>query len=628
MSLFPYKQSFAGSATPPGWKLHGSARMTGQGWLSLTPAQPFKAGTALLDVAFPSSDGISVQFDLAAYGGGDPADGMSFFLIDGAHETDVGGPGGALGYACYRKGQPDRRPGVSHGYVGIGVDQHGSFSNPSEAGDTGPGSRPDSAVLRGSGDAYDGYRYLVGASLPPLGTGREQPTRLLLSIIDRKVTVSVREDDNWRRLIDGYDLRNAPGQAALPATLKLGLSAATGALTNNYEVRDLEVTLPAEFPLAMTGPRTVRAGSPIGYRITVENKGPNAVPDAKVTGKLPTEVTGAAFGPLELGGGATAGTGTVTDGTFTQPLCLPVGGTAVIPLDGTVATGTSGSITCDATVTSETRANIATRYSDSVTTTVTAPPSAEVPLGMRGPATADSGKQISYTMTVENKGPDAVPAARLTGTLTPHLTGPVFETPQLSGGATAGEGTISGGDFTQPLHLPRGGAAVIRVTGTVERGFTGDITSTSKIETPDVVNTSPDKAGSVTTRVSPPKIDITIKTKNGFEQSWPPEAAGYVWSYTFTLAASENRVQQWQLSLDGLPAGSRVNPAVTDHWYTVVKDGSADGHVVIESPATGHSIEPGTPLDVQVQVLHRSLAESNEGLVYNLQGIALREGGR
>ncbi|GHG63639.1 DUF11 domain-containing protein [Streptomyces griseocarneus] len=626
MSLFPYKQSFAGSTVPPDWKLYGSARMTGEGWLSLTQARTFQAGTALLNVAFPSSDGISVQFDLAAYGSGDPADGLSFFLIDGAHETGVGGPGGALGYACYRKGQGDKQPGVSHGYVGIGVDQHGSFSNPTQAGDTGPGTRPDNVVLRGSGDGYDGYRYLVGAALPTLSLERANPTRVLLSITDRKVSVSVRKDNNWQRLIDDYDLRTATGQAPLPGTLKLGLSAATGALTNNYEVRDLEVTLPAEFPLAMTGPQSLQAGSRIDYRITVENKGPNAVPDAKVTGKLPTEVTAPAFGTLELSGGATAGAGTITDGTFTQPLNLPVGGKAVIPLNGTVKTGTTGSITCDATVTSETRANIATKYSDSVTTTVTAPPTAEVPLGMRGPATADSGKPISYTMTVENKGPNAVPAAKITGTLAAQITGARFETPQLSGGATAGQGTVSGTDFTQPLNLPRGGKAVIRVTGTIEQNFTGDLTSTSKIETPDITNTSPDKTGSVTTKVTPPKIDVTIKSKNGFEQSWPEEYKGYVWSYTFTLAASRNRVQQWQLSFDGLPAGSRFNPAYKDHWYTVVKDGGADGHVIIESPATGHSIEPNTPLDVQVQVLHHSLAESNEGLVYNLQGIALKEG--
>ncbi|MFI9205729.1 hypothetical protein [Streptomyces sp. NPDC053048] len=625
MSLFPYKQSFAGTTVPPDWKLYGSAKMTGEGWLSLTQAQTYQAGTALLNIAFPSTDGISVEFDLAAHGGSSTvADGMSFFLIDGAYETGAGGPGGALGYACYQKGGAEQKPGVTKGYIGIGVDQYGSFSDPNQAGNGGPGPRPNNVVLRGSGDQYDGYRYLTGAGLPALSLSRQSPTRVLLTVVDRVVTVSVRKDNAWQRLID-YDLRNATGQAALPATLKLGLSAATGMCTNNYEVRDLAVTLPAEMPLAMAGPQAATAGSPIGYRITVSNKGPNAVPDAKVTGKLPTEVSGTVFGTIELTGGATAGAGTITNGTFTQPLVLPKGGGAVIPLNGTINTGVVGDITCDATIASETRSNIATKYSDSVTTKVTAPPTADVPLGMRGPAVADSGKPVSYAMTVQNNGPGDVAEADLTGAFPAQLTGVKFDAPQLSGGATAGQGTVDGGAFTQPLKLPKGGKAVIRISGTIQQNWTGDLTVTSKIDTKKVTNTSPYKSASFTTKVTPPKIDITVKEKTGFEQSWPPEAKGYVWSFLFELAASKNRIQQWQLVFD-LPVPGRFNPQYNQHWYTVVKDGSVDGHVVLESPATGHSIEPNTPLDVRAQILYPSKAESADGTLYNLQGIALKEG--
>ncbi|GAA3036398.1 hypothetical protein GCM10020000_12530 [Streptomyces olivoverticillatus] len=164
------------------------------------------------------------------------------------------------------------------------------------------------------------------------------------------------------------------------------------------------------------------------------------------------------------------------------------------------------------------------------------------------------------------------------------------------------------------------------MTGTIQQNYTGDLTVTAQTDTGKVTNTSPFKSASFTTKVGAPKIDVTIKEKSGFDQSWPPEAKGYVWSYLFELAASKNRIQQWQLSFDGLPAGSKFNPQYKEHWYTVVKDGSADGQVLIESPASGHSIEPGTPLQVRVQVLHHSKAESNDGTVYNLQGIALKEG--
>ncbi|MFI0914658.1 lectin-like domain-containing protein [Streptomyces abikoensis] len=747
MSIFPYRQPFAGSETPPNWKLLGSARMTGQGWLSLTQARTFQAGTALLDLAFPSDSGISVQFDLAAYGGSG-ADGLSFFLIDGRAETNPGGPGGALGYACYHKGQSDRKPGVTKGYVGIGIDQYGSFSNPSQAGNGGPGQRPNSAVLRGSGNGYDGYQYLTGKDLPSLSLTRQSPTRVLLSIIGNKVTVAVREDNHWRRLIEDYDLSTAPGQDPLPPTLKLGFSASTGMNTNNYEVRDLEVTLPAEMPLHMKGPQTAQAGSPIGYTITVGNKGPNAVPDAKVHGKLPTEVTEPVFGDFVFTGGATAGKGTIAGGTYTQPLSLPVGSSVTMPLNGKIADGVTGSITCDGTVTSDTIANTSDHYSDSVTTTVT-PVTAEVPIGMTGPQTAEAGKPITYRITVENHGPGAVTAAQITGT-TQRLTGAKLDASQVSGGVVAGQGALTGDTFTQPFTafpkggkvivlltgtidptytgditatskidtgkvvntstkkegsvtttvaltaevpiamkgpsivdagkpityqvtvenrgpgavtaaqitgttqrltgakldasqvsggvvagqgaltgdiftqpftaFPKGGKAIVLLTGTIDPTYTGDITATSKIDTSKVVNTSPDKTGSVTTKVEPAQVDIDYTQSGPNQQSWPEEWKGYVWTYNFKLKATKNRICEWTLRFDMTSPGSKFNAGGNpDHWYKVVDDGAVSETITIQSPREGHCIEPHTQLPVTVWVYN---PDRTDGHITNIRAFA------
>ncbi|MEV4433123.1 hypothetical protein [Streptomyces sp. NPDC049555] len=621
MSVFPYRQSFDGTATPADWKLLGSARMTGQGWLSLTQNRTFQAGTALYDRAFPSDNGISVQFDLAAYGGsGDVADGMSFFLIDGSTETGAGGPGGALGYASYHKGQADKKPGVTKGYVGIGIDQYGSFSNPTQAGDTGPGQRPNHAVIRGSGNGYDGYRYLAGAALPTLSLSRQSPTRVLLSIISKKVTVAVREGNNWRALIENYDLGAATGQVPLPATLKLGLSAATGAVTNNYEVRNLEVTLPADVPLHMEGPQTLQAGSPIGYTIKVRNNGPNAVPDARVHGKIPSEVTGAAFGTFVFTGGASAGQGSIQDGTYTQLLTLPVGATVTMPLNGTVKEGVTGSITCDGTVTSETVANTSTHYSDSVTTTVTAPPAqADVPLTMTGPASADAGKPVTYRMTLVNNGPAALTTAKITGT-TQQLGDVHLDATRVSGGVVAEQGTVSGATFTQPFSaFPKGGQAVVLLTGTINRSYTGDITTTSESDTGTVGNTSPHKKGSVTTKVGPPQTDITYTQTGPSQQSWPAGWEGFVWTYNFKLKATEQRICEWTLRFDVTSPGSIFNQGGNpDHWYTVTDNG-ADGTIAIQSPRTGHCIEPHSELAVTVWVFNKN---RTDGVITNVRAYA------
>ncbi len=103
---FPVIESFENS-TAPGWVLGGNAVLTattegeGNGWLRLTPAQTSKSGYAFYDEAFSSSQGIVIDFDYASYGG-TGADGITFFLYDGATPASqfrIGAFGGSLGYS-------------------------------------------------------------------------------------------------------------------------------------------------------------------------------------------------------------------------------------------------------------------------------------------------------------------------------------------------------------------------------------------------------------------------------------------------------------------------------------------------------------------------------------------------
>ncbi|KPC62462.1 lectin-like domain-containing protein [Streptomyces chattanoogensis] len=245
---FPIKADFSGSSLPAGWKKHGDAALTGDGWLRLVPARTFQAGTVLLDEDFSSAYGISVDFDLAAHGGtahaGSVGDGISFYLIDGSTTTQVGGPGGALGYACYHKGRNEQKPGVTKGYAGIALDQWGAFSDGNEAGSDGPGRRPHHFVIRGSGNAYDGYRHLKAEKLPQLTLTPQATARVHLTLLDGKATVGVRLHNGLYKVVEDFDLAAATGQAALPKTFKLGLSASTGSATNNFDVRRLRIGLP------------------------------------------------------------------------------------------------------------------------------------------------------------------------------------------------------------------------------------------------------------------------------------------------------------------------------------------------------------------------------------------------
>ncbi len=151
---FPVIESFQ-HATAPGWTLGGTATLTaptdgdGNGWLRLTPAQQNRAGYAFYDQAFPSTDGIVLDFDYAAYGG-TGADGTTFFLYDGtttAQQFQIGAFGGQLGYTSCGS-----TPGLRNAYVGIGLDEYGNFTNLANlcSGLDGTAFRPNTIAVRGS----------------------------------------------------------------------------------------------------------------------------------------------------------------------------------------------------------------------------------------------------------------------------------------------------------------------------------------------------------------------------------------------------------------------------------------------------------------------------------------------
>ncbi|XPM57753.1 MAG: lectin-like domain-containing protein [Leptolyngbya sp. IPPAS B-1204] len=85
----------------------------GEGALRLTSALPDQATFVLYNNPVPSVQGLTITFELYAYGGTtnpERADGVSFFLLDGtASPTDAGAFGGSLGYAqrryCARAGR-------------------------------------------------------------------------------------------------------------------------------------------------------------------------------------------------------------------------------------------------------------------------------------------------------------------------------------------------------------------------------------------------------------------------------------------------------------------------------------------------------------------------------------------
>ncbi|CAL9313475.1 lamin tail domain-containing protein [Streptomyces sp. SudanB182_2057] len=368
--VFPITETFMNDRTDnPNWKIHPNAQLNGS--LQLTSDDYNQAGAALLDQAFPSSEGVAIDFDYSVEhsGGNSAGDGFSFFLIDGSVTTEPGGYGAGLGYAFVNHDRGSRA-GVTKGYVGVGFDTYGNFGG-GLTGPGGPGNTANMLCVRGSGDGWNGFNWLTGAAVSGgFSATWDDKAHVQIFIVDGKLTVrlSTKDDPNGTAVVDGFPIQG-DGQAPLPETLKLGLAASTGDATQAHRVRRLKVALPTSVPLEMTGPEQAQAGSKVCYKITVHNEGPHDNHDAVVEGQIPAELHHPTLS-VKTSGGAHAERGSVTNGVLKQPLDLPVGASAVITVCGTLDRHAQGQITATSQITSPMYTNISDKQHGRVTTRI------------------------------------------------------------------------------------------------------------------------------------------------------------------------------------------------------------------------------------------------------------------
>ncbi|MBW4464973.1 MAG: DUF4347 domain-containing protein [Pegethrix bostrychoides GSE-TBD4-15B] len=279
-SADPYLTASSNATAPPGG-LPGSAApldTAGTGTLRLTNNSKNQAAFVIYDSAFNSNAGVSVEFDFFSYGGSSNTaqavtqggDGISFFLVDGTTPsiTSAGAFGGSLGYA-QKISNPANTPGIAGGYVGIGLDEFGNFSNQTDGAPGDPQQRvgplpsngpvPDSVSLRGriGTTLANSYPFLGGSGTLPssidnfTATSRTDASRRARLDITPTGLLSVKVDLNADG--DYLDVGEAPASltnidivaangGAVPSTFKFGFASSTGSATNIHEVRNLTIT--------------------------------------------------------------------------------------------------------------------------------------------------------------------------------------------------------------------------------------------------------------------------------------------------------------------------------------------------------------------------------------------------
>ncbi|MDI5849396.1 DUF6701 domain-containing protein [Shewanella xiamenensis] len=224
--------------------------------LRITPASGNQATASTFQRLFPAENNlVTVEFDYYAWSpsSGTGGDGVAVILSDAAVTPQPGSFGGALGYAQ----RNDGTPGFAGGWLGVGLDEYGNFSDSNEGKvgrpATAPYFRPQSITLRGSAAAN--YKYLAGtaANLNPRVDVRSTSTaapnhkyRIKVdSTIPSQAWVSVERDvrngQGYQVLVPAFNARAISNQGAVPEDFYLSFTGSTGGANNNHEIDNFKV---------------------------------------------------------------------------------------------------------------------------------------------------------------------------------------------------------------------------------------------------------------------------------------------------------------------------------------------------------------------------------------------------
>ena len=351
---------------------------------------------------------------------------MTLFLYDSSTASPMAGAftGGGLGYC-----------GGAGGYLAIGLDEFGNFSNPGDkctAGSGGPGKKPESLVIRGpesSTNAWVNTTSISGGIDDPLVTTRPSPKTVLMTLtpavapaIGYTITAQFQSASGqpFQTLFSNVAFPYAP-----PASLSVGFSGSTGGSTNIHEMQGLSAATPDDLQVTITGPASVLQGSSVSYVVTLTNDGNYSLDAANaptVVDNLPASITGATWTCVGAGGATcdASGAGNIN----TTNVTLPANGSVTYTITGTLDPGaTCGSTvanTADAEFSSSTsyldpdETNNSATVNSTVTcdTTLVANPAslAYAPQQLNAPSTSQS-----VTLTEGGNGSAAIGSIAVTG---------------------------------------------------------------------------------------------------------------------------------------------------------------------------------------------------------------------
>lgn len=367
--LVCWSDSFNRADGPPGsdWIVSNSGGTFGDpvifsNRLRMTNTAGNLATMAKLQRLFPGAGNrIEVEFEHFAYGGSG-ADGIAVTFSDSSVTPAPGAYGGSLGYA--QRSTPSVVNGFAGGWLGVGIDEYGNFSNPTEGRQGGPGFFVDSVSIRGSGSGTTGYTYHAGTgTLTPQvdNNGAASPPHKYRIIVDHSnavnafVSVERNTGTGYATLVAPYDAKAQAGQAAVPTSWLLSYTGSSGGSTNIHEIDSLRICATSQSSLSTNHFAISHSGTGVNCQaeavtITAHDGSHNAVTLSAATTITLTTSTGLGDWTLTTGLG-TLTNGTANDGSATyqfgneSSVVLALKHTTPAPSPGVSINVTDGTIT-------------------------------------------------------------------------------------------------------------------------------------------------------------------------------------------------------------------------------------------------------------------------------------------
>lgn len=332
------------------WKLRGEADFfdteqadgtTGR-VVRLTREEMDQLGMVLFDHLISSADGFQIELDYymdSSAGGA----GFAFFLVDGLTENITPGAGGSsLGYAPSADHE-----GVPHAYLGIGFDRSGDFLHSSDTvglRDT-PGSMANTISLGGSGNEFEGYKYIDHENFIPLAGGwRKVRISLETGSADEvllSLFISTNNGLSWYPVFDRFRVDNAADQAPLPNSFKFGFTATTEEeRNNNHYIDNIYVRYPVDIVITEESPDgNYESGDTVSYSFTIENSAGSYGKGNAAEGDLSHDATALMDDVTWSYSGALSGSG--SGAIIDYPLSLDPGEYVTFTVSGVIQEGFS-----------------------------------------------------------------------------------------------------------------------------------------------------------------------------------------------------------------------------------------------------------------------------------------------